>query len=48
MNIEKGGRRMIWWVGAGILYIIVLAAICLFFEGAKEPPDKIRVGQEYN
>lgn len=34
---------MIWWVGAGILYIIVLAGICLFFEGAKEPPDKINV-----
>ena len=39
---------MVWWIGAGILYIIVLAAICLFFEGAKEPPDTPGVRQEYN
>ena len=25
---------MIWWIGAGIFYIIVQAAICLFFKGA--------------
>ena len=39
---------MIWWIGAGIFYIIVLAAICLFFEGAKEPPDNVKVEQKYN
>jgi len=39
---------MIWWLGAGILYIIVLAVICLFFEGAKDPPDNLGVGPKYN
>ena len=26
---------MIWWIWAGVLYIIVQAAICLFFKGAE-------------
>lgn len=25
---------MIWWIGAAIFYVTVLAAICIFFKGA--------------
>lgn len=25
---------MIWWIGAGFLYIFVMAGICIFFRGA--------------
>jgi hypothetical protein len=25
---------MIWWIGAGFLYLIIMAAICVFFKGA--------------
>ena len=30
----KGRLSMIWWVGASFIYIIVMAAICVFFRGA--------------
>ena len=25
---------MIWWIGAGFLYLMIMAAICVFFKGA--------------
>jgi hypothetical protein len=25
---------MIWWIGAGFLYLFIMAAICVFFKGA--------------
>jgi hypothetical protein len=25
---------MIWWIGAGFLYLMIMAAICAFFKGA--------------
>ena len=25
---------MIWWIGAGFLYLFVMAGICIFFKGA--------------
>lgn len=25
---------MIWWIGAGFLYLFIMAAICMFFRGA--------------
>ena len=25
---------MMWWIGAGFLYLFILAAICVFFKGA--------------
>ena len=30
----KGRSNMIWWIGAGFLYIFVMAGICIFFKGA--------------
>ena len=25
---------MIWWIGAGFLYVLIMTAICIFFKGA--------------
>jgi len=30
----KGRSNMIWWIGAGFLYLFVMAGICIFFKGA--------------
>ncbi len=25
---------MVWWIAAGMLYVVLLAVLCLFFQGA--------------